>query len=142
MLAPALLVLLGLLFSPSCGKLLHNPIFHQPDSTRSQWARRTRRAAYQTVADVASNATYYTTIEIGTLPKSYNVILDMTFGDLALAGPSCTAGCPMAAALQYDAMKSSTLKNESAFTGNTFARGRFSGPLFADNVSIGSHSVS
>ncbi|KAJ6473928.1 aspartic peptidase domain-containing protein [Mycena vulgaris] len=137
MLAPALLILLGLLFSPSCGKLLHNPIFHQ-----SQWARRTRRAAYQTVADVASNATYYTTIEIGTPPKSYNVILDMTLGDLALAGPSCTAGCPMAAALQYDAMKSSTWKNESTFTGNTFAHGRFSGPLFADNVSIGSHSVS
>ncbi|KAJ7494978.1 aspartic peptidase domain-containing protein [Mycena latifolia] len=104
---------------------------------------RTRRAAYQTVADVASNATYYTTIEIGT-PSTEKLQCHpgMTLGDLALAGPSCTAGCPMAAALQYDAMKSSTWKNESTFTGNTFARGRFSGPLFADNVSIGSHSVS
>ncbi|KAJ7119368.1 aspartic peptidase domain-containing protein [Mycena crocata] len=85
----------------------------------------------------ASDQYYYTVVDIGTPPQSFNMIVDTGSGDMIVASASC-ASCQGAGTL-YDYSLSSTAFNNTSrgFKTITYGQGSVNGSVFEDTISLG-----
>ncbi|KAJ6551178.1 aspartic peptidase domain-containing protein [Mycena capillaripes] len=91
------------------------------------------------VENQEGDASYFSTIQIGTPPQSFNVILDTGSSDLFVLDSSC--GCSNAPL--FDGSQSSTFSQTSnRATTITYGSGSVQGFTGTDTVSMGSFSVS
>ncbi|KAF7351940.1 Acid protease [Mycena venus] len=94
------------------------------------------------LTDLESETVYYTSLEVGTPPQTFNMLVDISLADVMVAGKSCIVGCPTD--VTYDANKSSTAVNISTGpTTLTFSTGGSGqGYTFTDTMTLGSYTIS
>jgi cathepsin D len=92
------------------------------------------------IVNQEGDASYFSTVEIGTPPQSFSVILDTGSSDLFVLDSTCS-GCSDAAL--FDSSKSSTFSQQTSTrpTIITYGSGSVEGFIGTDTVSMGSFSV-
>ncbi|KAH7107915.1 acid protease [Auriculariales sp. MPI-PUGE-AT-0066] len=87
--------------------------------------------------DLSVDSSYSATIQVGTPPQSFQVIVDTGSSDLWLAGPQCIS-CDMD---MFATSQSSTYKETSEGIRISYGSGAASGYVASDTVTMGGHTV-
>lgn len=109
-----------------------------PSSTPHRPSRRSLSGSTQLV-NQNSDSSYYGTIEVGTPPKPFNVVLDTGSSDLWLLGKNCDV-CDEGLS-GFSGSASSTFKNLSQPFRITYGSGEASGTLAQDVVQMSDFQV-
>ncbi|KAJ6482527.1 aspartic peptidase domain-containing protein [Mycena sanguinolenta] len=93
------------------------------------------------VTNQEGDSSYFSTVQIGTPPQTFNVVLDTGSSDLFVLDTSCT-GCSTAPL--FDSSKSSTFSQSTSTkpTVITYGSGSVEGFIGTDTVSMGSFTIS
>ncbi|KAJ7911064.1 aspartic peptidase domain-containing protein [Mycena leptocephala] len=91
---------------------------------------------------LGSETGYYTSLDVGTPPQTFNLLVDILAADMMVVGTSCTAGCPTPVA--YDANRSSTAVNISTDGLTTIDLGSGTANVYAftDTMTLGQYTIS
>ncbi|KAG8785518.1 hypothetical protein FRC15_001203 [Serendipita sp. 397] len=103
-----------------------------------------RRRAVNTVSmtNQQSDTSYLGAIQIGTPPKTFNVVLDTGSADLWVAGNTCTVCASQASGQLFDENASSTFNSVAGTLNVRYGSGQAVGELGSDNVQLGQFQVS
>ncbi|KAG8815759.1 hypothetical protein FRC18_001344 [Serendipita sp. 400] len=89
-----------------------------------------------------SDTSYLGAIQIGTPPKTFNVVLDTGSADLWVAGNTCTVCASQASGQLFDENASSTFNSVAGTLNVRYGSGQAVGELGSDNVQLGQFQVS
>ncbi|KAF9258848.1 acid protease [Marasmius fiardii PR-910] len=103
-----------------------------------------RRKNRRVTADIPmtnqqTDASYFGTVNVGTPPQPFGVILDTGSSDLWLASTTC-ATCDSSTAL-YDSTRSSSAQNVNRPVSITYGSGAVRGTTVTDSVSLGPFTI-
>lgn len=102
-------------------------------------AEKRRRATSDIpLTDQNSDASYFTSMSIGTPSQQFNVVMDTGSADLWLASTQCTT-CPSGTPL-YDSTRSSTFTSTSSPVTIHYGSGAVQGNVAEDTISMGGFS--
>lgn len=106
---------------------------------RKQGRSRKRSPGYVPLTNALSNTEFYGTIEIGSPPQPFSVILDTGSADLWVAGSDCTT-CDNVPLFSPSSSSSASLKSTGGFS-ITYGSGSAVGDVYTENVYIGGYVV-
>ncbi|KAG6905912.1 hypothetical protein DXG01_016968 [Tephrocybe rancida] len=98
-----------------------------------------RATAGISMVNQQSDASYFASVNIGTPPQPFNVILDTGSSDLWVADSSCASCSRITPA--FDGTKSTTLNLSPSGTNIKYGSGEVSGQIGTDTVSLGTFTV-
>lgn len=98
-----------------------------------------RATAGISMVNQQSDASYFATVNIGTPPQPFNVILDTGSSDLWVADASCTT-CSLSTPL-FVAGNSTTIQLSASGTNIKYGSGEVAGQIGRDTVSMGGFTV-
>ncbi|KAJ7625461.1 aspartic peptidase domain-containing protein [Mycena rosella] len=109
--------------------------------TTSSTKRMERRGSAQSLNFVnqGGDSSYFGTVNIGTPPQSFNVILDTGSSDLWVADQTCI-DCDRSTPI-FDNSKSSTFQSQNLQTKISYGSGQVSGTIAQESVSMGSFNT-
>lgn len=104
--------------------------------------RSIRRATSSSISITNQNidSSYFASVNIGTPPQTFNIILDTGSADLWVADTGCTQ-CPRSTQL-FDPTKSSSFQASNSGTTIKYGSGQVSGQIAQDAVSMGGFNIS